>query len=99
MDFLISFKGKKEKGRVEVAAVVRVVTAAEAVALRAGSAITAATRIMMMVNGKRMMAVIVVEGVTWGKQEKGKGSAYLPLLSPHAGRSFAKVGTCKTPPP
>lgn len=58
---------------------------------------------MMIVNGKRMMAVIVVEGVTrgnlCGKQKKGKGSAYLPVLSPQAGRSFAKVGTCKTPPP
>ena len=47
----------------EVVAVMGAVGVVEAVALTAESVIMVAVR-MMTVNGKRMMAVIVVEGVT-----------------------------------
>lgn len=50
-----------------MAASVRVVTAEEAVVLIVDWAIVAAIRrIMMTVKGKGMMAVIMVEGMTWG---------------------------------
>lgn len=74
-------------------------------ALIADWAIVEAIRIMTTVKGKGMMAVIVVEGMTWGdlcgKQEKALCGVQLIIhpSAPQARRSSAKVGTCKTPPP